>query len=94
MGDGAAPMQVEDEENVQGDPTDEFVTKGTSTGCSGYFTTPEFRNCGSNSGATPDRTGTGKLPVPIPATLEPEPVGPPGPTAGSGNLDSNIWREA
>ena len=25
MGDGAAPMDVEDEENVQGDPTNEFV---------------------------------------------------------------------
>ena len=28
MGDGAAPMEVEDEENVQGDPTDEFVIRG------------------------------------------------------------------
>ena len=28
MGDGAAPMEVEDEHIVQGDPTDEFDTRG------------------------------------------------------------------
>ena len=29
MGDGAAPMEVEDEENVQDDPSDEFLTNLT-----------------------------------------------------------------
>ena len=28
MGDGAAPKQVEDEKNMQGDPTNQFITKG------------------------------------------------------------------
>ena len=31
MGDGAAPMEVEDEENVKGGPTDEFVIRSDLT---------------------------------------------------------------
>ena len=31
MGNGAAPMELEDKDNVQGDPTDEFVIRGDLT---------------------------------------------------------------
>ena len=48
MGDGAAPspMEVENEDNVQDDPTDEFVTKGMKIGSQAYLYTCKY--CGAS----------------------------------------------